>query len=306
MITATPPTSTQTNLRAWAPQEKSSRSQFRKRLSGGFEYLCLGVTLLAFAALVWLMWGILRDGAPHLNANFFTSFWSRFPEKAGIKAPLIGSLWVLGLTFAFAVPVGVGSAIYLEEYAERSAFARFVQMNIANLAGVPSVVYGILGLALFVRVLKFDHSILSAGLTLGLLVLPVIIIAAQEALRSVPSSLRDGSYALGATRWQTISKQVLPVAMPGILTGIILSLARAVGETAPLIMVGAVVSTFKTPSGLSDQFAALPIQIYHWTQDPKVEFKALAAAAIIVLLAVLLLMNGLAIWLRHRYNKRLG
>jgi phosphate transport system permease protein len=210
----------------------------------------------------------------------------------------------LGITFLVAVPLGVGAAIFLQEYSGANRFTQFVQVNIANLAGVPSIVYGILGLALFVRAMQLERSVLAGGLTLGLLVLPIVIIAAQEALRAVPSSLRDGSYALGATRWQTIRRQVLPVAMPGILTGVILALSRAIGETAPLIMMGALTYVAFAPSSLKDGFTALPIQIFNWTSRPQEEFQAIAASGIIVLLAVLLTMNAFAIALRHHYNKK--
>jgi len=281
-----------------------ARIRRRKLVSSLFAAVCFSTTLIALGALVWLLWGIVREGSSHLNANFMTSFPSRFAAKAGIKSALYGSVWVLCITLVAAVPIGVGAAIFLQEYAERNRFARFAQVNIANLAGVPSIVYGILGLALFVRVLHFERSVLSGGLTLALLVMPIVIIAAQEALRAVPSSLRDGSYALGATRWQTISRQVLPVALPGILTGVILALSRAIGETAPLIMMGALTYVAFVPRGILDGFTTLPIQIFNWTSRPQIEFQQVAASGILVLLAVLLTMNALAIWLRYRfYNK---
>jgi phosphate transport system permease protein len=282
-----------------------STANLRKRQfkSKAFAFVCFATTMLAFAMLIWLLWGIFHEGFHRLSWNFIQSFPSRFAEKAGIKAALFGSIYVLMVCMAFAVPVGLGAAIFLQEYAERNKFARFAQVNIANLAGVPSIVYGILGLALFVRALAFERSVLSGGLTLGLLVLPVVIIASQEALRAVPNSLRDGSYALGATKWQTISRQVLPVAAPGILTGIILALARAMGETAPLIMMGALTYVAFVPQGLKDGFTALPIQIFNWTSRPQEEFHEVAAAGIIVLLAVLLTLNAFAIFLRYRFSK---
>lgn len=283
----------------------SSLLKRRKLASALFAFLCLSVTLLAFFLLFWIMSGIFKQGMPYLSQKFLTSFPSRFAEQAGIKSALYGSVYVLCVTALFAIPVGVGAAIFLQEYAQDSKFARFVQVNIANLAGVPSIVYGILGLALFVRFFGFERSILSGGLTLGLLVLPIVIISAQEALRGVPNSLRHGSFALGATKWQTISRQTLPVAMPGILTGIILSISRAMGETAPLIMMGALTYVAFVPRGLRDGFTTLPIQIFNWTSRPQAEFQAIAAAGIIVLMTVLLSLNALAIFLRYRYNSRL-
>lgn len=285
--------------------KSSAHLNKRKFMSGAFALVCGGATLLAVLALGWLLFGIIRAGWPHLSLAFLQSPPSRFAEKAGIYPALMGSIWVLGITFLVAVPLGVGAAIFLQEYSSANRFTQFVQVNIANLAGVPSIVYGILGLALFVRLMQLERSVLAGGLTLGLLVLPIVIIAAQEALRAVPSSLRDGSYALGATRWQTISRQVLPTAMPGILTGVILALSRAIGETAPLIMMGALTYVAFAPTNLKDGFTALPIQIFNWTSRPQDEFQAIAASGIIVLLVVLLSMNAFAIALRHHYNKKL-
>lgn len=284
--------------------KSSAHLKRRKLVSNIFALVCGGATLLAVVALAWLLLGVLREGLPHLSTSFLTSPPSRFAEKAGIFPALMGSIWVLGITFVVAVPLGVGAAIFLQEYAGSNRLTQFVQVNIANLAGVPSIVYGILGLALFVRAMQFDRSVLSGGLTLALLVLPIVIIAAQEALRAVPPSLREGSYALGATRWQTISRQVLPVAMPGILTGVILALSRAIGETAPLIMMGALTYVAFPPSHLKDGFTALPIQIFNWTSRPQASFQEIAASGIIVLLCVLLSMNAFAIALRQRYKKK--
>jgi phosphate transport system permease protein len=262
-------------------------------------------TLVGVVALIVLLVDIFRDGLGALDMDFLTSFASRFPERAGIKAALWGSIWILGLTALFSFPLGVGAAIYLEEYAPRNRLTRTIQTNIANLAGVPSIVYGILGLTLFVRALNLDRSVLSGALTLSLLILPVIIIASQEAIRAVPDSIRQGAYGLGATRWQTVRTQVLPMAMPGILTGTILALSRAVGETAPLILVGAVSFIAFTPGSAMDSFTVLPLQIFEWVGRPQPEWRNLAAAGIIVLLAILLSMNAVAILLRNRYQKRL-
>jgi phosphate transport system permease protein len=266
--------------------------------------MCGLATLVGVLALGVLIVDVLIDGLFRLNVSFLTSFASRFPERAGIKAALAGSVWILGLTAAISFPISVAAAIYLEEYAPRGWPTKAIQTNISNLAGVPSIVYGILGLALFVRTMGFDRSVLSGALTLSLLVMPVIIMAAQEAIRAVPKTIREAAYGLGATRWQVVSYQVLPMALPGVLTGTILALSRAVGETAPLIMVGAVGFLAFTPKDISDQFTVLPLQIYSWISRPQDEFRELAAAGIIVLLLLLLTMNGVAIILRNRAQVR--
>lgn len=277
----------------------------RRKLKGAAFAVVAGLaTLVGVVSLAVLLVDLALDGLPRLNGAFLTSFASRFPERAGVKAALAGSIWILGLTAVISFPVSVAAAIYLEEYAPRNWVTRLIQLNIANLAGVPSIVYGILGLALFVRALGFDRSILSGALTLSLLTLPVIIIASQEAIRAVPSSIREAAYGLGATRWQVVSTQVLPMALPGILTGTILALSRAVGETAPLIMVGAVGFIAFTPKGLGDPFTVLPLQIYNWISRPQAEFHEIAAAGILVLLALLLTMNAAAIFLRNKYRAR--
>lgn len=260
--------------------------------------------IFGIIALLFLLGDIIRKGLPLLNLKFLVSFPSRSPQEAGIKSAFFGTIWVIGLTALFAFPLGVGAAIYLEEYAPKNWLTRLLQLNLANLAGVPSIIYGILGLALFVRALRFDRSILSGALTLTLLILPIVIIASQEAIRSVPAFIREASYALGATRGQTVFKAVLPSALSGILTGTILAISRAIGETAPLIMIGALTFVAFTPKGIFDPFTVLPIQIFNWTSRPQAEFRELAAAAIIVLLIVLLALNALAIFLRSRYQKR--
>ena len=275
----------------------------RRRLGRLFAWLCGGATLVGVVVLAVLLADVLVDGLPALDWAFLTSFASRFPERAGVKAALAGSVWILTLTAVIAFPVSVAAAIYLEEYAPRSWVTKSIQTNIANLAGVPSIVYGILGLALFVRVMAFDRSLLSGALTLSLLIMPVIIMASQEAVRAVPQTIREAAYGLGATRWQVVSQQVLPMAMPGILTGTILALSRAVGETAPLIMVGAVGFLAFTPQGVMDQFTVLPLQIYSWISRPQEEFRQLAAAGILVLLMLLLSMNAVAIVLRNRAQR---
>ncbi len=285
------------------PQSNLAR---RKRAERVFYALCLAATFTAVLLLVLLLYGVIRDGIGRLNWEFLQSFPSRFAHRAGIKAALYGTLWVISLTGLIAVPIGVAAAIYLEEYAQKNRLNAFIQMNIANLAGVPSVVYALLGLALFVRFFGFGRSVIAGALTMSLLILPTVIIATQEALRAVPSSLREASFGLGATRWQTIRLQVLPAAFGGIMTGIILSLSRAIGETAPLITIGALTFVTFVPRGPMDSFTALPIQIFNWASRPQQAFHEVAAAAILVLLAVLLVMNSIAIFLRQRQRRRLS
>lgn len=279
----------------------------RRRRNGRiFQAVCLSSIAFSIGMLVILLVDVVRDGAAWLSLDFVRSFPSRIPARAGIKPAILGSLWVMMLVAAISFPFGVGAAIYLEEYAPKGRLRNLIQTNIANLAGVPSIVYGILGLAIFVRFFGLGRSILAGAATLALLVLPVVIIASQEAIRAVPSSLREAAYGVGATRWQVVRHHVLPVAMPGILTGMILSLSRAIGETAPMILVGALAFVAFTPSGPMDLFTVLPIQIFNWTSRPQAEFHGLAAAAIIVLLVVLLLMNATAILLRNYYQSRNG
>ena len=282
----------------------AARHAGRKWAGRAFALVCLACALAGVAMLAILLAGIVREGGGRLSIDFLNRFPSRFPDRAGIKSALYGTLWLMGFTALFSVPVGIGAAVYLEEYASRNWLTRVIQINISNLAGVPSVVYGILGLALFVRAMALQRSILAGALTMALLVLPMIIIAAQEALRAVPPSVREASYALGATRWQTVRSQVLPVAMPGIMTGIILALSRAIGETAPLLMISGLTYVAFVPGSPLDDFTVLPIQIYNWASRPQAGFHQNAAAAIIVLLAVLLTLNLGAILLRNRYQKR--
>ncbi len=277
----------------------------RKLRDRGFTVLSFSATLLALILLVILLWSVFRPGVGRLSWQFLSSFPSRFPEKSGILSALMGSVWVIVLTGMFAVPVGVCAAIYLEEYTRRkNRFTEFIQLNISNLAGVPSIVYGLLGLAVFVRWMDLGRSVIAGALTMSLLILPTVIIVSQEALRAVPRSYREGSFALGATEWQTIRRQVLPAASSGILTGIILSISRAIGETAPLIVVGAVAYVAQVPKGPGDAFTVLPIQIYNWISEAKEGFHIAAAAAIIVLMVTLLALNSIAIWLRSRAQSR--
>ena len=281
----------------------SPRDKLKDR---GFRGLIMFCTVAGVGMLGLLLWDVAADGGDKLSLDFISTMPSSFPDKAGIESALWGTIWLMGVCAAFIVPVGVATALYLEEYADRDRWwNRFVEMNIQNLAAVPSIVYGILGLAFLVRgPLELGRVVLAGGLTLGLLVLPVVIIAAREAIRAVPPSIREGSLALGATQWQTIWKQVLPAAVPGIATGIILALSRAIGETAPLILVGAASFVAFNPEGLDSAFTALPLQIFEWISRPQPEFQLLAAAGILVLLALLLSMNAVAIWLRNRYEQK--
>ena len=269
-------------------------------------FVCLGLAILMLGVLLW---DVAVDGVDRLDLDFITSFASINADQAGIQAALTGTLWLMGVCAAFIIPVGVATAIYLEEYADNTKwYNRLIEVNIQNLAAVPSIVYGILGLAFLVRgPLSLGPVILAGGLTLGLLVLPVVIIAGREAIRAVPPSIREGSMALGATQWQTIWRQVLPAAIPGIATGVILALSRAIGETAPLIVVGAATFVAFNPEGLDSNFTAMPIQIFDWISRPSNDvnnYLPLAAAGILLLMIVLLCMNGIAIWLRNRYEQR--
>ena len=275
----------------------------RHRMGRLCRAVFLAATWTGVVLLALLLGEVARNGIGWLDLQFLTSFPSRFPERAGIQAALWGTLWLIGLTAAISIPIGIGAAIYLEEYARRNWINTVIEINIANLAGTPSIVYGILGLALFVRGMMLGRSLLAGALTMSLLILPVTIIASREALRAVPSSIRQASFALGATRWQTVWHHVLPAALPGILTSIILALSRAIGETAPLIMIGALTYVAFTPSGPMDPFTALPIQIFNWASRPQQDFFKLAAAGIIVLLVVLLSLNAAAIWIRYRSQR---
>jgi phosphate transport system permease protein len=282
----------------------------RRRLKDiGFRLLllaCLGLSILLLGVLLG---DAIADGAGHLTPDFISNFTSISADKAGIQAALWGTIWLMGICAVFIVPVGVATAIYLEEYADNERwYNRLIEVNIQNLAAVPSVVYGILGLAFLVRgPLSLGNTVLAGGLTLGLLVLPVVIISGREAIRAVPPSIREGSMALGATQWQTIWKQVLPASIPGVATGVILALSRAIGETAPLIVVGAATVIAFNPDGLDSEFTALPIQIFDWINRASNDvnnYKPLAAAAILVLMIILILMNSVAIWLRNRYEQK--
>ena len=277
----------------------------QKRNDRIFQVVAAIGVLIALTTLGALIVDALVDGVPRLSWKFLTSYPSRFPAEAGLFSPWVGSLYLIILTALISVPLGVGAAIYLEEYTNRSSrISRVIEVNVANLAGVPSIIYGLLGLGLFVRAMRLDKSLLAGALTLALLVLPIVIISAREAIRSVPSTIREAAYALGASRWQTISHHVLPMAFPGILTGVILAISRAIGETAPLITIGALTYIRFLPRNPLSEFTALPIQIFNWVSRPQKDFHINAAAGIVVLLSVTLLLNALAIFLRNRYQKQ--
>ena len=290
---------TQDAATRWRP-----RIRQRNAIGRGFAALTVVSTLLGIAVLVALLVDVFGDGGAQVDGHFLTSYPSRFPEDAGLRSALLGTLWLLVLTAIIAFPLGVGAAIYLEEYAPDTWLTRFIQLNIANLAGVPSVVYGLLGLGLFVRWFALGRSLMAGAMTMALLILPLIIVASREAIRAVPDSQREASYALGATRWQTVFRTVLPAAGGGILTGTILALARAIGETAPLITIGALTYIAFDPTGPMDLFTVLPIQIFNWVSLPQEGFSDLAAGGIVILLIVLLLANSIALFVRFRLQRR--
>jgi phosphate transport system permease protein len=294
-----------------------------------FVVLCVLVTFVSVAVLGTLLWSIVAQGMTHLRWDFLTTFPSRFPEKAGFKVALWGSLWLVAICAATALPLGVGAAIYLEEFAPRNRFTRFIQLNISNLAGVPSIVYGIIGLTVFSYMfglfgspkdpwytfgepenwyyfrIPFGGCVLTGGLTLMLVILPIVVIAARESLRAVPDSLREGALAVGATRWQMVARMTLPAAIPGIMTGVILAISRAIGEAAPILVVGGFLFVTFTPANLMDDFAAMPLQIFNWASRPQADFANVAATGIIVLLAILLFFNATAVFVRYKFQKPL-
>ncbi|MCE9597642.1 MAG: phosphate ABC transporter permease PstA [Spirochaetia bacterium] len=281
--------------------------RLRYRIYGAlFQGFCFSTNAVAIIFLVYLLGSVVFQGSGSLNWTFLSSYPSRFPEKAGIIAAIAGTLWMMGLTALISIPLGIGAAIYLEEYAKPGRLIRLVRLNIQNLAGVPSIIYGMLGLTLIVRGLGLGRSILAGALTMALLILPVITIATQEALRAVPNSLRLAGFGIGMTRWQVVRYQVFPSALPGIMTGIILALSRAVGESAPLLLVGATAYSAYMPISPMDGFTVLSVQIYNWIDQPQKAFHDLSAAAIIVLLVMLVTLNSAAIYLRQYYRKKLS
>jgi phosphate transport system permease protein len=269
-----------------------------------FQVAMLACVLVGLLTLVTLLIDVLRDGIPRMNGEFLSRLDSRLASRAGIRPALVGTVWLMGLVALISFPVGVGAAVYLEEFAPRNRLTTLIEVNVANLAGVPSIVYGLLGLAVFVRFMGLGRSVLAGALTLVLLILPIIIVSAREALRAVPDSIRQGSLAVGATRLQTVRGQTLPAALPGIMTGMILGLSRAIGETAPLITLGALTYVNFVPNHPLDRFTAIPIQVFNWVSRPQTEFQQTAAAGIILLLGLLLAMNAVAIYLRNRYERR--
>jgi phosphate transport system permease protein len=284
--------------------QHSRRFALRTLAGRIFLAVCMAATLAGIIALVVLLVSVAADGLGRVSWDFINSYPSRFADQAGIKAALMGTIWLMGLTALFSIPVGIGAAIYLEEFAPRNWLTRVIETNINNLAGVPSIIYGLLGLTIFVRALALQQSILAGALTMSLLILPIIIVAAREGLRAVPPSIREASLGLGASPWQTVRFQVLPAALPTMLTGVILALSRAIGETAPLITMGALLFVPFSPNSPLDRFTVLPIQIFNWTSRPQPEFATTAAAGIVVLLSVLLSMNAVAIVLRNYFERK--
>jgi phosphate transport system permease protein len=282
----------------------SGRVTYRRNLGRLFLALCILATALGILALVVLLVTVASDGLGRVSWSFINGYPSRFPDQAGIKAALFGTIWLMGLTALFAVPVGLGAALYLEEFAPRNWLTRVIETNINNLAGVPSIIYGLLGLTIFVRAMALDRSVLAGALTMSLLILPIIIVASREGLRAVPPSIREAALGLGASPWQTVRMQVLPAALPSMMTGVILALSRAIGETAPLITIGALLFVPFVPGSPMDPFTVLPIQIFNWVSRPQPEFATTAAAGIVVLMAVLLSMNAFAIWLRNHFERK--
>jgi phosphate transport system permease protein len=283
-----------------------SSIKFNRRVDTAFKYLGISCTLFGIVMLMIFISNILIDGLQRIDWDFLTNLPSRKASKAGILTAWSGTAWILALTALISIPLGVSAGIYLQEYGKKNRLAYIVELNIANLAGVPSIIYGLLGLEIFVRVLQLGGSLLAGAFTLALLILPIIIVATREALKAVPNSLREASYGMGATKWQTIWYQILPAASGGILTGIILALSRAVGETAPLIVIGALAYVPFVPTSPMDEFTVLPIQIFNWVSRPQHEFLVNGAAAIIILLIITFVMNGIAVYLRNRWQKKIS
>ncbi len=276
----------------------------RKRIGAIAYVFFLAAIFLGLAGLASLLIRVLWEGAPWLSLHFITDYPSRFPEQAGMRSAIFGTIWIMALTFLFTVPVGVGAAIYLEEYAPKNWLTRIIEVNVSNLAGVPSIVYGLLGLAVFVQILSMGRTVIAGALTMSLLVMPIVIIASREAIRAVPWTYREASYGLGATKFQTVRDVVLPQATPGIMTGTILAMSRAIGEAAPMVAISALVFLTFIPTSPFDEFSVMPIQIYNWVSQPQAGFRGIAAAGIIILLGVLLSMNAVAIYIRNRTQRR--
>lgn len=267
-----------------------------------FKYLCLSAVLISVSILIFLLYDIVSRGIGSINPQFLDSFPSRFPQKAGIKSALYGTIWLIGLTAFFCIPISIGAAIYLEEYSKKNFLSRFIHVNIVNLSSVPAIIYGMLGLTIFTRLFMLGQSILAGALTMALLVMPMVIVASRESIKAVPHSLREASYAMGATKWQTTRRVVIPHAFSGMMTGSILALSRAIGEAAPLIMIGALTFIAFVPDGPMSEFTVLSIQIFNWISRPQTGFHSIAAGAIIVLLIILFILNGTATFLRMRFQ----
>lgn len=282
----------------------NKRFDFNRIKDNLFRYFGIGCTIFGLLMLGVFLFSVISEGAHRLSWQFFTSLPSRKPENAGILIPLFGTIWVMVLTSLIAIPLGVASGIYLEEYGKKNRIASLIEINITNLAGVPSIIYGLLALEIFVRIFGLGKSLISGSLTLALLILPIIIVATREALKAVPKTIREASYALGATKWQTTWYQVLPASSGGIVTGVILAISRAIGETAPLIVIGAMLYITTIPTSPMDDFSVLPIQIFNWLSRPQKGFIINATAAIVVLLAITFILNGIAIYLRNRWQKK--
>ena len=284
----------------------SERTAKRKKVDRIFTFLCYGAAFIAVFALLFLIYKILDDGLSRVTLEFIKGFPSSvMPEKSGIWPSIVGTAWIVVLTGLITVPVGVMAALYLEEFANKSSrLSTFIEVNITNLSGVPSIVYGMLGLAVFITIFGLGKGLIVGALTMSILILPMVILVSREALRAVPNSYRRGSLALGATTWQTIWKVVLPKALPGILTGVILSMSRAMGETAPLIVVGAVGVVNFLPESINDRYVVLPLQIFDWSQRPQEAFHEAAAGGIVVLMTMLLILNSAAIFIRARAQKK--
>jgi phosphate transport system permease protein len=297
---------------------KVNRHRLNILLDRAFSVVGLFMTIFGIGVLVVLLVDTFLDALPRLDWQFLTGFPSRRPERAGALSAWVGTLVVMVVTIILAFPLGVAAATYLEEFSRKNRLTEFIEINIANLAAVPSIIYGLLGLEVFVRAMRLERSIISGALTLAILILPLIIVATREALRAIPQTIREASYALGATRWQTVRNQILPAAMPAILTGTILAVSRAIGEAAPLIMIGALTYVAFLPSSpvtpdfpflsfrwLLDPFTVLPIQIFNWVSRPQHGFFTNAAAGIILLLVIVFILNGISAYIRHRYEKRM-
>ena len=285
-------------------EKNNKRINNRLMLNNVFKGLFFLATFFGIVVLAILVMRIVSQGASYLDWDFLSNYASRRPEDAGIKAAIYGTVWIMAIVAPVSLVLGVGTAIYLEEYAPDNKFTHFIELNISNLSGVPSIVFGLLGLTVFVRLLEMGRSVLAGGLTMSLMILPVIVVSSQEAIRAIPKEQYEASYAMGATKWQTIRTVVLPAAVPGILTGSILALSRAVGETAPLLMIGAMTFIAYVPESILSGFTAMPIQIFNWAGRPQEEFQAVAAAGSIVLMLMLVIMNSLAIYIRNKFSKR--